>query len=317
MGVHVQEGCLTKKLSGAFFTPVGMGNTLHMRTTYVNGSLTDNSWANWMPGDATDGTIYGDQDGDMSDPTFIIDLGKAMSESLGKQLPGMAIYRLSYVRLQLQNKDDGSDNDAGQVFGGYTRYFEPTAHRINAMKLARETERWQESIDVDDNSFILRQDNDYTGMRFNMTGDGQVNDATTHALDNLTGSEWQMDEVFQAVENMLGTDHSSVVPDNALWGSAAFTRLGDYNGFGFSVGYRNQSPEKGVGLLGGGGEPFTSFIWDPESHDFELDLGQRHMDVLGGLMMFTINRSATNEPGLVADDYEIRVTIGVEGWSGF
>lgn len=303
---------------------VDMSHPIHLRTTYVKEGGTP-SWAKWLYTQDGDGNVETDADGAYpagSEPKFMIDLSKMMSEMLGKQCPQMATYRLEYLTIQLQNVDDTNDNNTGAVFGGYCDYLEPTARRIDALQLARKVEKATEEADIDSNSHFLRTDNDYTGFRFNLTSDDQIHHATTEPFTTLSGSQWDAQEIFQVYEEMKGTELTAAQPDNALWKEALWDRCGSYSSFGFEVGFINSNIDHVIGVSDIGLWTGTS---NPTGGMWKLDLPSgTHLPVLGGMLLFTLNRSNSIEPVNVAsvppnarDEWEFRITAGVSGWSGF
>lgn len=278
----------------------------HLMSTIANQSGVPN-WLEWIANDDGNDTIDADADGVFTqDNKILIDLSHALSIRLGRQMSMMSTYKVNYIRIELLNKDDANDNDSGLCVSGVGHYYSPTKHRINALQLARQVEQASESVQVDGDSFLLSTDKDYQGLRFNWDADGQVHHATSEAFSNLSGNEWDLNELFDVYGDMQGDlDYG-----NSLWSS----RTGYPNNFGFAVSFTNDLANFDVT------EPTNlnpPNIHDPKSLAFELQ-PSKPLEVLGGLMMLNITHSSGDSPiNSVDDDYLVRVTVGVEGWSDF
>lgn len=264
-------------------------------------------WAKWINNDDGSGEYQIDTDADgvfTSSNRILIDLSHALSIRLGRQMPMMATYKVNYVRIELCNHDDANDNDSGADFNGLIHHWTPTKHRIDAMQMARQLEKITESTDIDADSFLLTTERDYTGMRFNWDQTGQVQFATAEDFSALAGTEWDLGELF-SIYSANNAD-SSAPYANALWNQG---RCGYPDTQGFAVSYVNDTAQ-------------TDTINDghnPQSRPFSLVLPKGlEMEVLGGLMMLDFTHSSTDSPiNTIDDDYNVRVTVGVSGWSDF
>ena len=269
-------------------------------THYVSraAGLLGNRWLKWIANDDGNETIDGDADGVFTGPNrILIDLSHALSQRLGRQMSMMSVYKVDYIKIELINRDDVNDNDSGLQLSGQAYYWGPSKHRIDAMQMARQLETATESVHLDQDSFLLSTERDYKGMRFNWDNDGQVTFATAEGFDNLQGGEWDMQELFTVYGGMQ--DLSSQF-QNALWSD----RCGSMNNFAFDMSYVNH-------VANGDTDGF-----DPESRPFTLP--NAGLEVLGGLMMLDITHSSTDSPlNVIDDDYEVRVTVGIDGWSDF
>ena len=269
---------------------------------------TDIPWCRFIYNDdegllegAADGTMDGDADGVLtSRNTILVDLSHALSIRLGRQMSMMHTYKVDYISIQMRNVDDANDNDSGLELNGKIHYWSPTSHRITAMKLAQAVEKQVESGSIDGDSFLLSTDDDYKGMRFNWDADGQVKYATSEGFTGLSGSEWDLKELFEIYSDQLVVG----APDNHLWSSG---RLGYPDNIGFNCWYVNDTGQDGVI-----NDPLGMQAYDPKSHMFVFD---KQVDVLAGLIAIEFEGTSTDSPlNINDDDYEIQVTIGVTGW---
>lgn len=263
-------------------------------------SLQTSDWVKWIAND--DGgsnaqSIDGDEDGFFtSHNRILIDLSHGLSQKLGRQLSQMSTYELDYLKIEMVNFDDANDNEAGLQVSGDIYYWSPTAHRIDAMQMARQLEKHYESSEVDEDSFLLSTDRDYKGMRFNYDADSQVKFATKENFSVLAGTEWDMNELMGVYGNMQAPASNY---SNALWTN----RCGGPNSMGFDCSYTNYTRLTGANNF------------DPKSDPFEMT---KPISVLGGLLMVNFTHSSVGSTlNTNDDDYLIRVTVGVKGWSDF
>lgn len=271
-----------------------------------SGSADFNDWAHWISGTGPDGAIDIDNDGVMSNVAKLrIDLTQALSLRLGRQMSMMSTYRVNYIRLELRNVDDANDNDSGAQFHGQIHAWSPTKHRINAMQLARAIEKADGADEPGDMFGPLDNARTYSGMRFNWDSDSQVKFATGESFSVLTGTQWDLAELFNTYETSQVSYASDY--DNALWTQG---RCGQPNNLGFSVAYANKTQTEQLT------DPGTQDSYDPRSDAYEF---HGNLEVLGGLLMLEVTHSSVDDGDLTAidDDYELFVTIGVEGWSDF
>lgn len=274
---------------------VSMG-AVHMVSRTAGSNVSD--WFQWIAGDGTGAgaDIDADNDGEMADTRALVDLSQALSQRLGRQMSMMSVYKVNYLRIELENVDDLNDNEDGVAFGGKVNFWSPTKHRMNAMKLARSAEKHAEKSEVDADSFYLSTDHDYSGIRFNWDADGQVHYATSEAYSGLAGTEWDLKELFDVYDGMV---EPGVVQSNALWSNDGRTGFPENIGFGTS--YWNN--------VGG--------AYQPQTTAFEWNGGNQHIEVLGGLLEVDVIHSSTDPPGAVDDDYRVRITVGITGWRDF
>ena len=272
-------------------------------THYVSrtASGSPNNWMTYIAGGSMD-DIELDNDGVMPDTRILIDLSHAMSEVLGKQMSQMANYRVSYISVNIVNRQDGIDNESGVEFSGQLNYYSPTQNRIDALQLARQLEKHTESADIDADSFLLTTEKDYSGMRFNWDGDNQIKYPTVEGFSALVGSEWDITELFSIYNTMLGSGDYA----NELW---TYGRCGRTENISFNTWYQNKT---------GTADALDDHEWyEPRSHMFQANVD---FTAMTGLLVLDITNSSTDDPTTELDwddDWRVEVTIGVDGWSGF
>lgn len=251
-----------------------------------------------------------DPDGLMSSPRKVrIDLSQALSQRLGRQMSMMSTYKVNYIRIELLNVDNLNDNDAGALFAGKLHYWSPSKHRINAMQLARQVEQKQGEGNVGDLFGPLDNTVTYKGMRFNWDSDSQVQFATTESFSTLSGSEWDLDELFNVYE--LSKNVGPTTYTNALWDSG---RCGYPEQMGVAFSMTNMiSTER---QIFGDGASFD--IYDPKSNAYEIHLTDP-IEVLSGLLNLEITHSSIENGDLttIDDEFQLQITVGVTGWSDF
>ena len=271
----------------------------HMISRHAGSDVTD--WFRFIVNNDVDPTtVDADADGVYPSGTYelLVDLSHALSQRLGRQMSMMSVYRVNYIRIDLVNSDDPvNDNDTGLTIGGKLSYWEPSKHRVEAMQLARATEKAAESTAIDGDSFLLSTQKDYTGMRFNWNDDGQVVFATSEAFTGLAGTEWDLQELFNTYDVMMGSGEQS----NILWSAG---RTGYPNQMNVAVSFNNHGVDGATTIT-----DQTAYEWNG---------GQNHISVLGGLLHLDLQYSSVDDPDTsVDDDYKIAITIGVEGWRDF
>jgi len=237
---------------------------------------------------------------------ILVDISQALSQRLGRQMSMMSNYRVNYLRIDLVNSKEGTNNQSAVNFGGAIHWHSQTAHKTEAMKLARQVERMSESTDIDSDSFLLSDDNDYTGMRFNWNNDEQIIYATHETFTGLTGDEWDLEELFSVYNDM----HIATDKTNRLWTNG---RCGYTEQMAWAASYANQTDTDSEAL------GFVDETFNPTQNAFvwQCAVGQE-IDVLSGLMEIRVEHCSTDEPfAQVDDDYHVQVTIGVSGWSDF
>lgn len=248
-----------------------------------------------------------DNDGDSPLGYAVIDLSQALSQRLGRQMNQNMIYKVNYVRVDLENRDDTLDNNAGITLGGKIEYYSPSHHRCTALKMAIASERARESTEIDLDSFPnLSLERDYSGVRFGWNADSDVAFQTAESFSGLVGTHWDLEDVFTAYNVMEGPPTQA----NALWNN----RCGYVNNFGFAASYlNNQIDTDGV----------NAEVSHQTHTPYELNLPEgKELSVLNGLMGVNLFSCSTDEFSISlldgtldsSDDYYVRITVGVSGW---
>jgi len=245
----------------------------------------------------------------------LIDLSHMLSLTLGKQMPMDAVYRVTGLKIGLQNVDDADDNDRGAVFNGYVYWHGATKHKVDAIQVMRLLENNSEEDQIDSDSLFLSGAKQYRGIRYGWDDDNQVF-YQTDAMDvsgwgSATGkTDWNLSSLFDIYSDSV----DGTPPGRALWD----TRVGKANKMRFAVGYNNAMhndpwPSVGEPL----GLPFL--IENPDVHDFDWQAqDDRHIDVLGGMIAVEFRGGNTLPNGDASpDDYDIVMEITIEGWSRF
>lgn len=288
---------------------LGFTMTTHMMTKRFTPS-SSMSWACWQEDTAyldSDGAMTIDNDGQAFLGMGIVDLSHALSVRLGRQMNQNMIYKVNYIRIELENRDDAVDNNAGISLGGAIDYYSPTHHRCQALKMAIASEKAYESTQIDGDSFpYLSTEKDYSGVRFGWNQDSDVLHQTSEAFTGLPGTHWDMNDVFTAYNLMEGPPQQT----NALWAN----RCGYQNNIGWTASYLNNMID-------------TDGLNSETSHQthtaFELNLPEgRELSVLNGLLAVPVLHCSTDEFAVVdldgivdtSDDYYVRITVGVCGW---
>lgn len=260
-------------------------------------------WCKWIRNDDSGEnaqSIDGDDDGFFTQRNqILIDLPHALSRTLGRQMSSMSTYEIDYIRVELLNFDDtndGSDNESALSVSGNIYHYSPTKHRIDALQLARQLEKHNESSQFDEDSFLLSSERDYQGMRFNWDADSQVKYATKESFGQLAGTEYDLAELFDVYGNM---QDQSLLYANSLWPR----RTGFANSQGFECSYSNYTANS------------ADNHYDPKSLAYEFD---KPLSALCGLFLIDFTHSSVASTlNLIDDDYLVQVTVGVRGWSDF
>jgi len=220
----------------------------------------------------------------------------------------MSTYKIDYISIHLVNSDGGLDNDSAANFGGRIHWWTPSKHRIDAMQLARATEKAVESSDIDLDSYLLNTQKSYKGMRFNWNSDDQVAKATAEGFSALSGTEWDLEELFTLYSTMLGEGEET----NLLWSSG---RCGYPNQLGWTATYSNRSD---ANIYTAAVPPEVSVAQQMAPRDFPFVLNNANIEALGGLLWIDVESSTTDDIASTSDDdYHVLVTVGVSGWSDF
>jgi len=245
----------------------------------------------WVYNVPSSGDIDADDDGVMSYAHGgLLDLSHIASQILGQQVAQSSNFTIHSINLGLKNVDDSYDNDEGNWFAGTFRWYYPTQHRLEAMKLARSAEKYSEGDEIDGDSFFLRTDNDYRGLRVGwMPNDGsgvanQVAFNTSEDFSALAGSEWNLTEIFQIYNQMHPATKA-----NSLWGG----RAGDKT---CKLAW-TAANASGVG------------VGDAPAIKTDFQSNMMSAKCLAGLLYFTVVDSGGDESGSSDDDYQVTVSV--------
>lgn len=274
---------------------------------------------------ANTNAVSEDNDGELAGDYLqgYVDLTEILSHKLGKQLSQMATYRVSYIQMDLRNVNNAIDNDTSLTFGGITRWFSPTKHRIDALQYARKYKRFLSSADLGSSDPFNPWENDthYKGIRFNWAADDDIAAGqTTDDTSILPGTNFSMVSVFDAYNDVLGGTPSNEGMAASGEGRALWTtRTGvdaddDTDAYYWVTSYINNKFGDTAGAL----DDWTYKESGSGSSPHVLDLGgQRHIDVVGGLLYVQGVHTNTDTFGILEDEYFVQMTIGVDGWSEF
>lgn len=266
----------------------------NMPRLFATGTVGTTSGFKWIEHAPSQGDFDADSDGVMSPVHMgLIDLSDVASQLLGQQVPQSARYNVKRIWMMLRNVDDIVDNDEGNWFSGSLRWWYPTQHRLEALRLAREAEKFSEGDEMDGDGFFLSSDNDYGALRLGwMANDGtgvvdQVRHQSNEDFTQMAGNQWNLQTVFSIYNQMEPSTKS-----NALWTG----RAGDMT---CKIPYTVSSNSAGRGLQE-----------DTIAVNGQFNSGRIDADVLAGLLAFTVADSGGDEGGAVDDDY--RMIIGIE-----
>lgn len=219
----------------------------------------------------------------------LIDLSDLSSQMLGQQVGQHAKFKIRRIWLSLRNNDDGTDNDESTYFAGSFRWWHPTKHRLRAMSMARQIEKYNEADQVDGDSFFLSTDNDYSGLRFGWGstvdfGVDQVRHQSNEAITGLPGTQWNLWDIFQAYNAM-----TTPAQTNQLFGGRAGTRA-------------SMLPWCAASASGDGAGDAPALLTDFNS-------GMISQEILGGLLYLNVSHSSGDEVGGQDDDFYVAVGI--------
>lgn len=224
------------------------------------------------------------------------DISKGISNIIGKQAPMTATYRVKGIQVRLVNSDLGIDNDRGGMFYGTCEYYSPNVHNIDCIQAHRTLERNVESTQIDMDSMFLPTHDNYQGFRFGWNRQGEVHYPTTFVDAHGVQHGLSLDEMKARYELVL---HQGEANLNRLWGS----RFGN--------------PSK---LLWSADMDLNITNGDVGSNQWEFSCPEgNHLDILGGLLRFTVEGSSIQETllsgDLTDDDFFLEAAVLVEGWS--
>lgn len=244
-------------------------------------------WKNINPLDEipAENDIDADNDGVMGPSHgFLIDLSEIASRKLGMQAPMMATYKVRSLRIGIRHVDDVVDNDESTAFAGYFYHYPLTEHMKESLRLARQVEKLQEQDKIDNDSFLLSYDKDYSGFRYGWDNAGDVEHQTVPA-EEIGIQSWSLQDIGRAYTFMLGRPEQS----NALWTQRWPKTLVNAWACDASSG------------IGDGDSP-------PEFTDDTLMLHIETLPLLAGRVVW----SSLDEVGAVDDDYTLHVTVDFE-----
>lgn len=248
----------------------------------------------------------------------VIDLSSALSFALGQQLDQTQTYRVSSVRIALENDASGVNNEASTHFTGRLEWFNPTQHRVDAVQTYRDAHKEYYSASGSNSLFFDDEATNpfeglYRGLRFGLrdnagtlTGSSdQVPYQTEDPFTDVGGTQANLISVFDAYdEAMPGAKLDVDTYLNGLWRA---NRTGHPNVLGWEASIRNWSHD------------------DKQMHTagndaFQMGPGM-DMDVMCGLLLLTIDSTAIGGnlnlmDGLTLDEFHIRVTFGIDSWGG-
>ena len=238
---------------------------------------------------------------------IVCDLAHMLSYRLGKQIPQTATFRINHLQIGLRNVDDVNDNDGPNYFAGTWEWYAPTKHRVDAIQAYR---KWAKTLKEDLSGdavefsalYANAESDDYRGLRFGWHNPSDVDYATSGNSTN----PFAIVDMFEEYNDGLEND-GLPTKNRALWDR----KLGRSNHLGWTAVCNNG---EFVDQLGPEDDPInTAMIRDgvwtaPSGHCIE---------VVGGLMLINIYHSNTDTVQSVDDDFNLRVSIGISGWSAF
>lgn len=257
---------------------------------YATGTVGSTNGMKWIENPPAGDDFDADNDGVMAPIHYgLIDLSDLASQMLGQQVSQSATYKIRSIRMMLKNVDDLDDNDEGNWFAGTLRWWYPTEHRMKALSLVRDAEKWAEGKQYDGDSYFLRTEDDYRGLRVGWTntisgvGD-QVRHITAEDFANINGTEWNLETIFDIYNQMFPATKA-----NSLFGG----RAGDMT---------CKIPYTVANASGIGSGDAPAVLTDFNS-------GPLNADCCMGLIAFTVADSGGDESGSVDDDYRMVVSV--------
>lgn len=274
----------------------------------VKATVGVNPGTSWIEGGTT---VDIDNDGVFEPrPRAVIDLSEMLSYRLGRQIPQCANYRVSYISIGMRNVNDLQDNDAGAHFSGTMEWYSPTKHRVEGMQAWRKLERHLQKSVTTAEGFFMPDEKYYKGFRVGMTTQVDVSHPTI-AGAGLVGAlpdGYNLVDCLAFYEKSLtDTNGNGVEYDNALYDR----RVGRTTHLDWSTDIMNNMIDTD------GVNSHTSF---QQINDFQWTAPSgTALSVLNGLLILNFEHCSTDEwvvgTNLDDDDFEIDVTIGIEGWT--
>lgn len=264
-----------------------------MPRLYATGTLGLTQGTKWIYNAPLYDDIDADNDGVMTpNHGALVDLSDLASQILGQQVPQSARYTVRRIWMGLKNVDDADDNDESTFFGGTIRWYYPSQHRMKALALARQAEKFDEASEVDADSFFLSDAPNYNAVRFgwqsdNITGfdTDQVRYQTAEDFSGMDGSEWNLGTVFDLYNQMFPP-----VKNDSLW-----------NGRAGTASCKIPWTCAAASGVGSGDAPAVRT---------DFNSGSIEAQVLAGLLYVVVADSSGDEVGGNDDDYYL--TFGVE-----
>lgn len=255
--------------------------------------------------------ITEDNDGRFTDSycNGVVDLTHVMSKIVGRQLSQMANYRVSYIGVELRNVDDTVDNDNAILVGGDLEYLAPHKKSIDALQSLRTFMR-DESQHTSEDDMWRTADKNYRGLRFGWDGDtlveGNTGDATSDAFDS---NALNLDQALDRYNTVTGGFPSAEGYDDSGHGQALWAKRAPVYTSKIPFTCSLQNPERDA----------DAYNTTPQSKGFvwQANYPQQAISVMGGLIAVNLKHGNTDTAGVVEDEYELIVSVGVEGWGEF
>jgi len=269
-------------------------------------------------------TITEDNDGRFTGGYFdgIVDLTHILSRVLGKQLSQTATYRVNYLEIGLRNVDDTVDNSQAIMVGGNVNYYAPTKHRIDSIQTVRDWYRLKGQTDASstDPFALMTTDKNYRGLRFQWNETGvQISDPTDDdSGSKMAGRALRLLSMFNMYNSALQGTPSAEGYDSSGEGQALWEKRCSIvpNGLQFACSHTNRIESEGFASLVPPEDDF--FMHDPKADTWKWTAPAGHsIDVLGGLIKVALTHGNVDSPGIIEDDYQMIVTVGVTGWDEF
>lgn len=267
----------------------------------------------------------------------LIDLSEVLSRQLGRQMSQTAVYRVSSLSVSLRNNVSGDNNDNAGFQQGKFEWFGPTKHRIDAIQALRKVDR---QINTFNNNTAgvsyglpfqsATTGKTYKGLRYGFDivpqNGNYVSSPSNNELTTIfNGGYYYLTEVFDHYNLAMGGTPAAQGYDTAddEQGSALWTTRTSHDTDGreqifWSAGLQNQTPRMQGVLYNPTTDDDEHKAFTPQIDDWTWDIGgDRHIEIVGGLLKFDVQFSNTDTAGFLEDEYSIRVSVGVDGWSDF
>lgn len=270
------------------------------------------NWCRWVLSSQVDsaGAVNIDEDGEYPEnarPVAVIDLSAALSHQLGRQIGQNQTYRIRYLSVSVHNRDDTTDNEESAAFSGRIRWYSPTHHRVEAYQMYRDA--WKHYYKGSSNHMLFDSagtatgGGDYRGLRVGLLNPSQMDGGhngeqvpyqATDPFTDIEGTFPCLNAIFNAYDEIVDPGDVDRKPGNALWTSG---RTGYPDGITWNCSLKNAGAN-GVGAAE------THFQWEGDA------------DVMCGLLTLDVGHSTTDDAWTFADEYYVRIDVGVSGWGG-